>query len=419
MLLERATEGRNILVDWAQHSPVLGAVLVMAVCAIGAAVAAALVHRVEPHAEGSGIPRVEAVVAGKIPPGRLRILPVKYVGGVLAIGSGLALGREGPSVQMGGTIAALVARITRRPMYDMRILIAAGAAAGLATAFNAPIAGGVFVLEELVRRFDSRTTVATLLASGSGFFSAQLVIGEPLTLFSVAPLADPSFRHAPMVILLGVVAGGMGALYNFLIVSSLKIADRSRLPRELRAALIGSAVGAVAFFFPELVGGGDNLTQAALMPTEVDIKGSVIVAAAIILVARIFLGVISYAAATPGGLFAPSLVVGSYIGLLLGLLGRMLLPEWTPEPTALALMGIAAFFTASVRAPVTGIVLATELTGVTNQLPPMLGACALAMLVAEVLKSEPIYEALSRRSAEAAEQNIREATMRRILRWKK
>jgi len=178
LVLEHAGRARLELVWWAHGSPVLGFALVVVGCAAATSAAAWLVHRVEPHAEGSGIPRVEAVVEGRTPPGRFRILPVKYLGGVLSIGAGLALGREGPSVQMGGTIAVIVGTVLRRSLPDVRLLVAAGAAAGLATAFNAPIAGGVFVLEELVRRFDPRTTLATLVASGAGFASAHLLLHD-------------------------------------------------------------------------------------------------------------------------------------------------------------------------------------------------------------------------------------------------
>lgn len=409
--LESVSEGRGALIEWAQHDRFLGLMAVMAVCAAGASLAAALVHRLEPHAEGSGIPRVEAVVAGRIPPGSPLILPIKYLGGLLAIGSGLALGREGPSVQMGGNIAITISRLTRRNSHDLRVLVAAGAAAGLATAFNAPIAGGVFVLEELIRRFDPRTTIATLLAAGSGFYSAKLVLGESGHDFDTALISAPTLAHAPVMLAVGVVAGLVGVAYNWLILSSLNIMDRSRLPCELRAGLIGAGIGCVAYFAPNLVGGGDSLTQHALLHGD----SLALAAVAGILVARIGLGVLSYAAATPGGLFAPMLVLGSYVGLLVGIAGKAVIPQWTPEPTALALIGIAAFFTATVRAPLTGIVLATELTGVTTQLPPMLGACALAMLVATALRSEPIYDALSARSTRAAQRNATERGHRKGL----
>src|ERR1700761_7085256 len=113
LLLEQAARLRTNLAGWA-HGSWWGLIVVVLACTAASTVAAALVHRVEPHAEGSGIPRVEAIADGRTGPGRFRVLPVKYIGGLLAIGGGLALGREGPSVQMGGTAAVIVATLTRR-----------------------------------------------------------------------------------------------------------------------------------------------------------------------------------------------------------------------------------------------------------------------------------------------------------------
>lgn len=400
--LDAATRLRELLLEWSQGNGFLGVLVVVAVCSAAVALAAAMVHRIEPHAEGSGIPRVEAVVEGRIEPGRRRILPIKYVGGLLSMGSGLALGREGPSVQMGGNIAVIVCRFLRMTRHDLRILVAAGAAAGLATAFNAPIAGGVFVLEELVRRFDSRTTLATLIASGSGFTSAQLLLGD-VTEFQTVPIASPSLVHAPLVVAVGVVTGLLGVAYNRAVLFGLRVAESSRWPVETRAALIGGMVGLLGWFAPSMVGSGELLTQEALLGL-----GTLLGSCGILLV-RFVLGVVSYAAATPGGLFAPMLVLGSQAGLVVGLIGVQLAPGYAPEPAALALIGMAAFFTATVRAPITGIVLATELTGETSVLPPMLGACAIAMLVAHAMRSEPIYDSLTKRAAAAARANAEEA----------
>lgn len=402
VLLEHAGEARIALVQWAHGSPVAGFALVVVCCAVATSAAAWLVHRVEPHAEGSGIPRVEAVVEGRKPPGRFRILPVKYAGGLLSIGSGLALGREGPSVQMGGTIAAMVGRGLRRSSTDVRLLVAAGAAAGLATAFNAPIAGGVFVLEELLKRFDPRTTLATLVASAAGFASAHLLLHSSTSDFHVPPFAEPSLAQAPLVLAVGVACGLVGVAYNWSVIRSLGIADTSRWPVVLRAALIGAVVGAIGWFGPGLVGGGDNLTQQALVG-----HGTVLTVTGLI-VLRFVLGVVSYAACTPGGLFAPMLVLGSNLGLLVGLLGQQVAPHETPEPAALALIGMAAFFTATVRAPVTGLVLATEMTGSTTLLAPMLGACAVAMLAAAMMRSTPIYDQLTQRAVVATRENAAE-----------
>jgi chloride channel protein, CIC family len=391
LLLERAARLRDGLAGWA-HGSWMGLFVVVLVCTAAAAVAAALVHRIEPHAEGSGIPRVEAVADGRVRPDRFRILPVKYIGGLLAIGSGMALGREGPSVQMGGTAAVIVATITRRNLADLRVLVAGGAAAGLATAFNAPIAGGVFVLEELVKRFDPRTTVATLVASASGFAAAHLLVSSG-TEFHMARLAEPRLVEYGWVVAIGIVTGLLGVLYNTSVMFALRRADVSRLPKEVRAAATGALVGLLVWVAPDLAGSGGNLTQNALLG-----RGALLAITGVF-VLRFVLGLVCYAAATPGGLFAPMLVLGSQSGLIVGLIAMHLTPHAVPSLAACALIGMAAFFTASVNAPVTGLILATEMTGNTNQLAPMLGACAVAMLVAIALRSESIYDRLAERAA--------------------
>jgi CIC family chloride channel protein len=401
ILLDHATALRYRLAHWS-HGQWWGLIVVVLVCSTVTCIAAALVHRVEPHTEGSGIPRVEAVVEGRAEPGRFRILPVKYIGGLLSIGAGLALGREGPSVQMGGNVAVIIAKVSRRGRGDLRVLVAGGAAAGLATAFSAPIAGGVFVLEELVKRFDPRITIATLVASGSGFAASQLLIA-PHTEFHVAPLRNPQLSGAPWVAGVGVLTGLLGVAYNKAVMFGLHRSDAARWPVEGRAACIGALVGALVWAAPNLAGSGDNLTQRALLG-----QGAFYAVVAT-LALRFVLGVVSYSAGTPGGLFAPMLTLGSYTGLLVGLIAHDIAPHSAPESAGLALIGMAAFLTASVRAPITGLILATEMTGTVNLLPPMLGACAIAMIVATVLRSEPIYDQLTERSAAAARQNIAEA----------
>jgi chloride channel protein, CIC family len=394
LLLKRGGRLRDSLAHWA-HGSWVGLVVVVLVCMAAAALAAALVHRIEPHAEGSGIPRVEAVADGRVRPDRFRILPIKYVGGLLAIGSGMALGREGPSVQMGGNAAVIVATLTRRNMADLRVLVAGGAAAGLATAFNAPIAGGVFVLEELLKRFDPRTTIATLVASGSGFAAARLLV-SPENEFHMRPLGDPRLLESGCVLVIGIVTGLLGVLYNEAVMRALHRADTSRWPKEARAAATGALVGLLVWAAPDLAGSGDNLTQNALL------GHGTLLAVAGMFVLRFGFGVVSYAAATPGGLFAPMLVLGSQAGLVVGLVAVHVIPHAMPSLAACALIGMAAFFTASVHAPVTGLILATEMTGNTSQLPPMLGACAVALLVAVALRSEPIYDRLAHRAAQKA-----------------
>lgn len=379
---------RNSVLEWSRASASLGLLVVVVLGAAAAALAAWLVRRFSPQATGSGIPHVEAVLNRELPQAPWSMIPVKFVGGLLAIGAGLALGREGPSVQMGATLSHYIGRMFRLSWTDCRALLAAGAGAGLATAFNAPIAGAVFVLEELFRRFDTRITIATFGASTAAIAVARVILGQAPD-FEVAPLPYPGHAVVPLYLALGVVAGLVGAAYNWSIVAALAAAvRRPALPAEARAALVGIVVGCLGWYAPTLVGGGDPLTQAAL-------KGEgTLAAVAALLAVRFVLGVGSYAAGTPGGLFAPLLVLGSQLGLLFAWAGESLLPALDFQPTAMAITGMAALFTAIVRAPVTGIILVIELTSGYTQLLPMLAACTTAMLVPTLLGNPPIYTSL-------------------------
>jgi CIC family chloride channel protein len=313
------------------------------------------------------------------------VLPVKFLGGTLAIGAGLALGREGPSVQMGASIGTTTARLFRRPAGESRALLAACAGAGLATAFNAPIAGAVFVLEELVQRFEHRTAIAALAASAAAIAVARLLLGDAPD-FALPPIPAPEAAAHPLFFALGAAMGLLAVGYNASLLATLALFER--VPVLLRAALVGGAVAAIGFAMPALVGGGDALTERSLAGVE-DLA-----LLPLLFLVRLALGAASYAAATPGGLFAPLLVLGAQAGLMVGALCRDALPGLAIEPAGFALVGMAAFFTGVVRAPITGIILVTEMTANVALLQPMLGACFLAMLVPTLLRSAPIYESL-------------------------
>ncbi|HMF18838.1 MAG TPA: chloride channel protein, partial [Gemmataceae bacterium] len=197
LALLQADQFRDQLVTWAQGASLLGLLLIVAGCGAATALAAWLVRRFAPHASGSGIPQVEAVLHQELPQPAYPLIPVKFVGGLLAIGSGLALGREGPSVQMGASLAHLLGRVFRCSPSDCLVLLAGGAGAGLATAFNAPIAGAVFVLEELMRRFDTRIAIGTFAASAGAIGVSRLFLGH-LPDFHVAVQLYPGIATGPL-----------------------------------------------------------------------------------------------------------------------------------------------------------------------------------------------------------------------------
>src|SRR5262249_8975047 len=212
-------------IAWADGEGFAGLVLVTATCAGATAVAAWLVRRFSPYASGSGIPHVEAVLHGELPQAPFRLIPVKFFGGLLAIGSGLALGREGPSVQMGASLAHLVGKVFRRHWPGCPVLLRAGPGAGRARALNAPIAGALFVLEELVRRFEPRIAIAALGASATAIAVARLFLGEAPD-FHVQPLPYDRAATRPLYLLLGVVAGLLAILYNRTLLGTIAAFDR-------------------------------------------------------------------------------------------------------------------------------------------------------------------------------------------------
>jgi chloride channel protein, CIC family len=181
--------------------------------------------------------------------------------------------------------------------------------------------------------------------------------------------------------------------YNRMLLATIAAAHRLiPAPVELRAGLVGAAVGILAWFAPDLIGGGDAITQSVLA------GGVPLAAIPAAFLVRFALGAVSYAAGTPGGLFAPMLVLGAQFGFLSGGICRILLPYLDVQPEGFAIVGMAAFFAGVVRAPITGIVLVTEMTASVSMLLPMLCACAVAMLAPALLKDPPIYESLRERA---------------------
>jgi len=252
----------------------------------------------------------------------------------------------------------------------------------------------VFVLEELLQTFNPRYAIATLLASASGFLSARMLVDTNQE-FVTGPISGSNLTDIPWYLVAGLVCGLAGTAYTHYILATLNIADRIGISRAKRCMIVGAGVGLLAWFYPTVVGGGDNLTQSALLGAGT--LGGI----TLILAIRIVAAPICYAAGTPGGIFAPMLVVGTGRGLLLTRLGETLF-GFGPVGGSLAVVCMAAFFAAVVQAPVTGLVLTAEMTGATAMLPASLAACAIAMSIPMLLASPPVYEALAKRKSRLA-----------------
>lgn len=379
---------RGNLLAWAHRFPIFGWAFPLLFGAVGAAFSVFLVRKFAPETSGSGIPHLEAVLHKMRDLSWRRVLAVKFVGGTIALGSGLALGREGPTVQMGGTLGAAVSEWLNVSSRDRLILIAAGAGAGLAAAFNAPLAGLIFVLEEVQKDFRQAVFGAVFVAAATADIVARLASGQ-LPVFHVPSYAVPSLAALPAFAVLGIVAGLLGVAYNRGLIGTLNLYARVPARLQLAAvAVVGAVVGLVSWFAPLAIGGGHGLAERFLAGE------ATLLAIPLWFGLRFVLSLASYGTGAPGGIFAPLLVLGALIGLGVGDVTHLLFPALVPIPAIFAVVGMAAYFTAIVRAPLTGIVLIIEMTGNYAQMLPLLVACFGAYAVAEGLDELPIYENL-------------------------
>lgn len=389
--LDEADQWRNHLIALSHSYPAWGFLMPILFSALGSGLGVFLVQRFAPEASGSGIPHLKAVLHRLRRMAWRRILLVKFCSGVLSIGGGLTLGREGPTVQMGGAVGQMVSQWFKSTARERQTLIAAGAGAGLAAAFNAPLSGVIFVLEEVQRDFTPTVFTATFVACVIADIVARLLSGQ-LPAFHVDSLPLAPLDSLPVFLVLGLLAGVLGVAFNRALRGSLRLFARAgHWPRGLVGAIVGAGVGGVGWFFPQVLGGGHHLVEQTL-------AGQVTISALLLLFAlRFGLTMFSYGTGAAGGIFAPLLVLGAQIGLLTGLVAQHFFPTVAADPTMFAVVGMAAYFTAIVRAPLTGIVLIVEMTGNYSLMLPLLVACFCAYGIADLLGDKPIYEALLER----------------------
>jgi len=379
---------RNLIITWAHDFPRFGWIFPILFTMFGASVSVLLTRRFAPEASGSGIPHLEAVLHRFRKLNWKRVLPVKFFGGIIAIGSGLTLGREGPTVQMGGAIGDAISRLLKVSKRERLTLTTAGAGAGLAAAFNAPLSGLIFVLEEVRRDFQPIVFGATFVAAVIADIIARIGAGQ-FPVFTIPSYPVPPLGSLPFFALLGILTGLLGVGFNRSLMASIsifaKIPERFVIPV---IAVIGGIIGLIGWFSPLMIGSGHTLAETAL-------AGKVVLSAIpIFFILRFLLTTSSYGTGAPGGIFAPLLVLGSLLGLAVGQIAHAIAPNLVPIPAVFAVVGMAAYFTAIVRAPLTGIMLIIEMTGNYSQMLPLLVSCFCAYAVAEGLKDLPIYEAL-------------------------
>ncbi len=391
IVLSTGEKLRGLMVAWSQGLGWSGVVWPILWGTCGAVAAVWLTRRFAPEAAGSGIPHLEAVLHRLRRMRWRRLLPVKFAGGALALTSGLALGREGPTVQIGAATGAAVSDLLRVSHRDRQTLIASGGGAGLAAAFNAPLSGLVFVLEEVQRDFRPMVFGASFLAAATANIIARAVSGQ-FPVFTVPAYPVSSLVLLPAFALVGILTGVLGATFNKGVLATLDAFGGLGARKRMAAvALVGALVGVAAYVAPTSVGGGHDMAE------EVLYGRMVLWMVPLWLLLRFGLTLLSYGTDAPGGIFAPLLVLGALTGLGIGLIAQMVWPGFVPYPGVFAVVGMGACFAAVVRAPLTGIVLILEMTGNYAQMLPLLVACFFAYVVADKMGVPPLYEALLER----------------------
>lgn len=342
----------------------------------------------EPMSSGSGIPQVEGILNGRLKMNWLRVVIAKFVGGALALGSGLTLGREGPSIQIGAAISQGISRTLGRLKIEEQYLITSGAAAGLAAAFNAPLAGVIFTLEEVHKNFSSVVLTCAVAASLTSDFVSQKVFGQtPVFKFHNLPVLP--LNYYVLLILLGLLIGLFGVFFNWSLVKTLDLYDKiTWLPKPFLPAIPLILSGVIGLLIPGSLGAGHKLIESI---GQGNLGLKVII---VFMVVKFLFTMLSYGSGVPGGIFLPLLVIGALAGNLFGSMTVHVLHIDARYVTDFVVLAMAAYFTAIVKAPVTGTVLITEMTGSFHHLLPLMTVSMTAYLVTDVLKSEPIYEKL-------------------------
>ncbi len=368
-----------------------------AISAIMAALSAFIVRRYAPEAAGSGVQEVEGTLEGLRPLRWRRVLPVKFVAGVLSLSSGLVLGREGPTIHIGASIAGAVSEWRKLGRLERSGLIAAGAAAGLAAAFNAPLASVLFVIEETRRQFpySFKTYMGVAIASILSAFITEDIAGVGPDLQIIVP-AMPLWSLLGFAGL-GIVVGGLGVLFNWMILNGQTLAIAiGRLNPNLVPLSVGAIIGVLLIVLPQATMGHEDLILHL-----VSAKHGAILLLGIVAI-RLLTSVASYVSGVPGGIFAPILTLAACTGLALGGMLIEVVPADHAIAIAFAVAAMGGLFTASVRAPMVGVVLTLELTGAYEILLPVLVTCLIANITAEWLGGRPIYEQLLERTLERA-----------------
>ena len=347
-----------------------------------------LLAKVFPDVRGSGVPQTEAAyhLAGGVIPTRVPF--GKFITGVLCIGSGHSMGREGPSVQIGAGLASLIGRWLHLSPRRVRDLVPVGAAGALAAAFNTPVAAVLFALEEIIGDLNATLLGSTVVASVAAVIVERSILGnEPL--FHV-----PTYRLVhPAELLAYAALGVLGGIVSLIFCKGLLALRRVflRLPKGtkvLQPAIGGLVIGGILLYSPAIMGVGYEYVDQALN------GGLLLRTMALLCFLKLGATIVSYASGNAGGIFAPSLYIGAMAGGAIGMLVHRIAPFPTGDPGAYALVGMGTLFAGIIRAPMTSVFMIFEITQDYQILVPLMVANMLSFVISRHYQPVPVYHAL-------------------------
>jgi CIC family chloride channel protein len=348
-----------------------------------------LLYRYFPNARGSGVPQTKAALFAREGRITLRTVLGKFFCTSATLASGIPLGREGPSVQVGGGIASVLGRLAGLRTEQVKNLIPVGAAAAIAAAFNTPLAAVLFALEEIMGDLNAPVIGGVVLASATSWMVLRVLLGDhPLFKVPQYQLVHPA--EFAVYAVLGVAGGVVSAAF-----SGMLLGMRARFLRFpqwtvwFQPVVGGLLVGLIGWFVPQVLGVGYGYVGDAL-------NGNMAFKMMLLLVILKLLTVTtSYASGNAGGIFGPALFIGAMLGGTVGTVAHHLFPAYTATPGAYALVGMGAAFAGIVRAPMTSVLMIFEMTQDYAVIVPLMIANLVSLFIASRLQHEPIYEALA------------------------
>ena len=348
-----------------------------------------LLYRFFPNARGSGVPQTKAAMFARGGRITLRTVLGKFFCTSVTLASGIPLGREGPSVQVGAGIGSVLGRMLGLSPEQVKKLIPVGAAAAIAAAFNTPLAAVVFSLEEIMGNLNAPMMGGVVLASATAWVVLRLSLGDH-PLFKVPQYHLVSPAEFAVYAVLGVAGGLVSAVFAKLLLGTR--ARFLRFPQNtvwFQPLVGGLLVGGMGWFVPQVLGVGYGFVGDAL-------NGNMAVRLMLILlVLKLIAVTTSYASGNAGGIFGPSLFLGAMLGGTVGTVAHHLFPAYTALPGAYSLVGMGAVFAGVVRAPMTSVLIIFEMTQDYAVIVPLMIANLVSLFVASLLQHEPIYEALA------------------------